>query len=89
MKPQIFSMRNAPVGIIGFLLLMTTTQIGCAVVLFNINRVLKLDPVLLTQNDLHTIALTKRNRIGIHPDLSKHPLSHTTHPFLLDLPTKH
>ena len=31
MKPQIFSMRKAPVGIIGFLLLLTTTPIGCAI----------------------------------------------------------
>ena len=68
MKTQIFSMRNVPVGIIGLLLLVTTTQIGCGVFLFNVNRVLKLDPVLLTQNDLHTIGLTKSNRIGIQPD---------------------
>ena len=61
-------MRNVPVGLIGFLLLVTTTQIGCGIFFFNVNRVLKLDPVLLTQNDLHTIGLTKRNRIGIRPD---------------------
>lgn len=38
------------------------------VFLFNVNRVLKLDPVLLTQEDLHRIGLTKRNRLRRHPD---------------------
>ena len=67
MKQQILSKLNAPVGIIGFLLLATTT-IGCGVVFFNINRAVKLDPILLTLDDLHRIGLTKSNRIGIHPD---------------------
>lgn len=67
MKTLILSKRNAPISLIGFLLLMTITLLGCGV-LFNVNRVLKLDPVLLAQNDLHAIGLTKRNRIGIRPD---------------------
>ena len=67
MKPQIFSMRKVPVSIIGFLLLVPTI-IGCGVVFFNINRVVKLDSILLTPDDLHRIGLTKSNRIGIHPD---------------------
>ena len=67
MKTQMLSKRNALISLIGILILMTITLLGCGV-LFNVNRVLKLDPVLLTQNDLHTIGLTKRNRIGIHPD---------------------
>ncbi|MCE2412988.1 WD40 repeat domain-containing protein [Candidatus Poribacteria bacterium] len=58
MKAQIFSIRNAPVGFIGFLLLITT--IGCRVF---VNRVIGLDPVLLAQEDLHRMGLRKSERI--------------------------
>lgn len=50
---------------IGFLLLLTTTQIGCGGF---VNRIIGSDPVLLTQNDLYMIGLTKSNRIHIRPD---------------------
>ena len=62
MKTQIFSRRNAPVSIIGFLLLVTTTPIGCGI-LFNINRIMRLDPVILTQGDLPTMQLVKNSRL--------------------------
>ena len=60
MKPQIFSMRNALVSIIGFLLIMTTATIGCGVF---VNRVMTRDTILLTLDDLHMIGLRKSNRI--------------------------
>ena len=65
MKIQILSRRNASISIIGFLLLMTTTLLGCGVFF---NRVLGLDPVILTQDDLHMLGLTESNRIHIRPD---------------------
>lgn len=67
MKTLILSKRNALISLIGILILMTITLLGCGV-LFNVNRVLKFDSVLLTQNDLHRIGLTKSNRIRRHPD---------------------
>ena len=67
MKTQILSKRNAPLGIIGFLLLVTTTLLGCGV-LFNVNRVIGLEPVILTQDDLHMMGLTESNRIHIRTD---------------------
>ena len=66
MKAWIFSMRNAMVNLIGFLLLMTTATIGCGVF---VNRVMTRDPVLLTLDDLHKIGLTESNRIRGHPML--------------------
>ena len=60
MKRQILSRGNVQVSIIGFLLLVTTTTIGCGTLAY---RVLGLDPVYLTQGDLHKIGLTKRNRL--------------------------
>ena len=63
MKTQILSRRNAPVSIIGFLLLITTTPIGCGI-LFNINRIIRLDPVILTQDDLPTMQLMKNRRLN-------------------------
>ena len=60
MKTQIFSMRSAPVSIISFLLLVTTTQIGCGVF---VNRVIGLDPVLITLDDLHRMGLRKSERV--------------------------
>ena len=61
MKPQIFSIRNALISIAGFLLLVTTMQTGCGV-LFNVNRVVKLHPVILTQEDLPKMRLTSSHR---------------------------
>ena len=58
MKPQILSIRNAPIRTIGFLLLLTTVTIGCAI-LSNAYPVMSLHPVLLTQGDLPTMRLTK------------------------------
>ena len=60
MKKQILSRRNALLNIIGFLLLVTTTTIGCGTLAY---RVLGLDPVYLTQGDLYKMGLTKRNRL--------------------------
>ena len=65
MKTQSVSRWNASVSIISFLLLVATTQIGCGVF---VNRVMRRDAVILTQNDLYMIGLTKRNRIGRYPD---------------------
>ena len=64
MKTQILSRRNAPISLIGFLLLVTITQIGCGVF---VNRVIGSDAVRLTQDDLYMIGLTKSNRIRRHP----------------------
>lgn len=63
MKPQIFSIRNPLISIAGFLLLVTTMQTGCGV-LFNVNRVVKLHPVILTQEDLPKMRLTSSRRSG-------------------------
>ncbi len=57
MKPQIFSMGNALISLIGFLLFMTTALIGCAI-LSNAYPIMSLSPVLLTQDDLPTINTT-------------------------------
>ena len=54
---------------IGFLLLMTTTTIGCGV-LFNFNRVMRLDPVILTQEDLPTMRLMENRRLDRFPEES-------------------
>ena len=69
MKTQTLSRRNASVSIIGFLLLITTPLIGCGI-LFNINRVMRLDPVLLTQDDLPTIRLMENSRLDRFPEES-------------------
>ena len=66
MKTQVLSREIASVSIIGFLLLVTTTQIGCGV-LFNVNRVIGLDPVLLTQEDLPMMRLTEGDRFSGFP----------------------
>ena len=67
MKTQIFLMQNAPVIIIGFLLLVTTTLLGCNV-FFNANHVMPRDSVLLTLDDLYKIGLTKHNHISRNLD---------------------
>ena len=59
-----------PVSIIGFLLLVTITLIGCGI-LFNINRVMRLDPVTLTQDDLRMMRLTSSDRIPGNSKLSE------------------
>ena len=53
-------MRNVPVNIIGFLLLVPIMSIGCRALVY---RALGLDPVYLTQSDLYKMGLTKRDRI--------------------------
>ena len=64
MKTQILSRRHALVSIIGLLLLLTTTLLGC-VVLSNVNRALDIDPVLLTLDDLRTMGVRTSKRIGV------------------------
>lgn len=76
MKPQIFLIRSATLSIIGFLTLVTTMQTGCGV-LFNVNRVVRLDPVILTQEDLPKMRLTSSRRGG-----RPYTLYHTRHSFL-------
>ena len=63
MKTQIFSMKNVPASIIGFLLIATITPIGCKVF---VNRVIESDTVLLTLDDLHKMGLRNGGRIGRH-----------------------
>ena len=48
---------------------MTTTTIGCGV-LFNFNRVMRLDPVILTQEDLPTMRLRENERLDRFPEES-------------------
>ena len=50
--------------LISFLLLMTTTSLGCGIF---VNRVIGSDTVRLTQGDLYAIGLTKSNRISGYP----------------------
>ncbi len=69
MKTQILSRRNTPISVVGFLLFMTTTQIGCGV-LFNLNRVVKLDPVVLTRDDLPMMRLRSSYRFRGNAELS-------------------
>ena len=65
MKPQIFLMRKVPISLIGFLLLVIITSLGCGIlsILSNANPVMRLDPVLLTQEDLHRMGLRKSEHI--------------------------
>ena len=63
MKTQILSRHNVLISLIGVLLLITTTFLGCGV-FYNVNRLMTRDPVLLTLDDLHMIGLRKSNRIG-------------------------
>lgn len=51
---------------IGFLLLVTTPLIGCGI-LFNINRVMRLDPVILTQDNFPTMRLMESRRLDRFP----------------------
>ena len=70
MKPQIFSRRNALVNLIGFLLLMTTTLLGCPVNKGEDILVMGLDPVILTQEDLPMMRLTESSHFRRHPESS-------------------
>ena len=69
MKIQILSRCHAPVGIIGFLLLVTTMPPGCGV-FFNFSRVMRLDQVILTQDDLPTMRLMENKRLDRFPEES-------------------
>ncbi len=69
MKTQILLRQNASLNIIGVLLLVITTTIGCGV-LFNFNRVMRLDPVILTQDDLPTMRLMETKRLDRFPEES-------------------
>ena len=69
METQILSRQNAPLNIIGFLLLVTTMTPGCGV-LFNFSRVMRLDPVILTQDDLPTMQLKENRRLDRFPEES-------------------
>lgn len=51
---------------IGFLLLVATLLIGCGI-LFNVHRVMRLDPIVLTQDDLRMMRLTESDRLGGFP----------------------
>ncbi|MDE0682547.1 MAG: hypothetical protein OXI63_06490 [Candidatus Poribacteria bacterium] len=64
MKTQIFSKRNAPISIIGFLLLMATTSLGCAI-LSNAYPVTSLHPILLTQDDLRMMQVTSIRHLNM------------------------
>ena len=66
MKTQILSRRNTPISVIGFLLLVATTLLGCGV-LFNVNRVRRLDPVVLTEDDLPMMRLTGSDHLREFP----------------------
>ena len=63
MRTQILLRRHTLVSIIGLLLLLTTTLLGC-VVPFNVNRALDIDPILLTLDDLRTMGVRTNTRIG-------------------------
>ncbi|MCG9132175.1 hypothetical protein J5I95_10885 [Candidatus Poribacteria bacterium] len=69
MKKHTLSRQNAPLNIIGFLLFLTTMLIGCGV-LFNFNRVMRLDLVILTQDDLPTVRLMETKRLDRFPEES-------------------
>ena len=61
MKTQILLRKHTPVSIISFLLLLTTTLLGCN----TINRALEIDAVLLTLDDLRTMGVRTDKRIGV------------------------
>ena len=66
MKTQVLSKENASLSIIGFLLLVIITSLGCGIlsILSNANPVMRLDPVILAQDDLPTMRLTKSEPIS-------------------------
>ena len=78
MKTQILSRRNASLSLIGFLMLMTTTQIGCGV-LFNVNRVMRLDPVILKADDLPMMQVRWSRRSSRPPNDSSLLVGFTQH----------
>ena len=69
MKTQVLSKENASVNIIGLLLLVMITSLGCGIlsILSNAYPVMRLDPVILTQGDLRRMRLTESDRLGGFP----------------------
>ncbi|RKU16458.1 hypothetical protein C6500_17515 [Candidatus Poribacteria bacterium] len=69
MKTQVLSREIASLSIIGFLLLVIITSLGCGIlsILSNAYPVMRLDPVLLTQEDLPMMRLTESDRLGGFP----------------------
>ena len=63
MKTRILARHRTSISIIGFLLIVATTSIGCKI-FPNVNRVIEPDPVLLTQGDLRRMGLMESDRIG-------------------------
>ena len=63
METRILARHHTLISIIGFLLIMATTSIGCKI-FSNVNRVIGPDPVLLTRDDLHRMGLMESDRIG-------------------------
>lgn len=78
MKTQILLRRNTPVIIIGFLLLMTTIPLGCGI-LFNVNRVMRLDPVILRADDLPMMQVRWSHRRSKLPNDSSLLVGFTQH----------
>lgn len=64
MKTRILTRHHTSISTIGLLLIVTTTSIGCAI-FSNVNRVIKPDPVLLTQDDLHRLGFMESDRVGM------------------------
>ena len=64
MKTQILSRKHIWVSLIGLLLFLTTTFLGC-VVFYHVNRMLDSDPVHLTLGDLRTMGVRKSESMGI------------------------
>ncbi len=61
MKTQTLLRHNVPTNIIGFLLFVITILIGCGV-FFNVNRVVKLEPVVLKEYDLPMMRIRSNYR---------------------------
>ena len=64
METRILARHHTLISIIGFLLIVATTSIGCKI-FSNVNRVIEPDPVLLTRDDLHRMGLMESDRIGM------------------------
>ncbi len=69
MKTPILLRSNASISSIGLLLLLITTLIGCGV-LFNVNRIVKLEPVVLKEDDLPPMQVTSSYTSRGIPELS-------------------
>ncbi|MYC74444.1 hypothetical protein F4X10_01555 [Candidatus Poribacteria bacterium] len=68
MKTQILSKRNAMISIISVLLIMTTTLFGNPINKEENMLVIGLDPVILTQEDLPMMDLTKSDHFRGNPE---------------------